>query len=92
MNTRAHIVKTRADFYNTPYLADSATGKRVIFRAENVPGKGWTVARVVGSKKEGRMIERAAGFENIDNYSLAQAQIAAENMQRDEFRFAQEVV
>lgn len=53
------------------------------YTAKRVPGKGWTVAKITGSKRTGRTIERARGFEGIENYTLAQAQIAAQNTQRD---------
>lgn len=56
---------------------------KVRFVAQRVPGKGWTVAKVTGSKRTGRTIERAPGFEFIDSYYLDQAQLAADSAQRD---------
>lgn len=55
----------------------------VRFIAQRVPGKGWTVAKVTGSKRTGRTIERAPGFETLDTYYLDQAQAAADAAQRD---------
>ena len=75
------------DFHKTPILADAESGKRVHFKPVQVPGKGWSVAKVTGSKRTGRSIERAEGFENSETYTLHQAQMAAENMERDTFRF-----
>ncbi|MGH9697944.1 MAG: hypothetical protein ACRD5R_05140 [Candidatus Acidiferrales bacterium] len=71
---------------HTSVLADAATGKRVRFEPIRVPGKDWSVAKVVGSKRTGRIIERAEGFERAEGYTLAQAQVAAENLARDTFR------
>ncbi len=53
------------------------------FEPMRVPGKGWTVAKITGSKKTGRTIERAPGFEEIESYTLAQASVAAESAKRD---------
>lgn len=54
----------------------------VKFRAARVPGKGWTVVKIFGTKRTGRVIERAPGFENLENYTLAQAQVAADATRR----------
>lgn len=80
------IITNDTDFYRTPMIADATTGKRVRFEPMQVSGKGWTVAKVTGSKKTGRTIEVAEGFESCDSYTLAQAQVAAENHTRDTFR------
>lgn len=53
--------------------------------AQNVPGKGWTVA-IVRKTDSGRVVERAPGFDGINTYTLAQAQLAADNAQRDFLR------
>ena len=74
------------DFYKTPIIADVTTGKRVRFEPVQIPGKGWSVAKVTGSKRTGRTIERAEGFEGIDSYTMNQAQVAAESLTRDTFR------
>ena len=47
------------------------------FEAVRVPSRGWTVAKITGSKRTGRTIERAPGFEDVDSYTLHQAQAAA---------------
>lgn len=75
-----------SDFYKTPCIVDADSGKPVRFEAHQVPGKGWTVAKVTGSKRTGRTIEAAEGFETIDSYTMHQAQMAAENLTRDTFR------
>ena len=54
----------------------------VRFQASRVPGKGWTVVKITGTKSTGRIIERAYGFENLENYTLAQAQVAADAARR----------
>ena len=53
------------------------------YRAARVPGKGWTVEQVTGSKKTGRVIERAPGFETLETYTLAQAQVCADVARRE---------
>lgn len=58
----------------------------VRFEPVVVPGKGWSVAKVTGSKRTGRTIERAEGFETSDSYTLQQAQMAADNLTRDMIR------
>ena len=73
------------DFYKTPCIVDADNGKLVRFEAREVPGKGWTVAKVTGSKRTGRTIEVAEGFESIDSYTMHQAQMAADNLTRDMF-------
>ncbi len=75
-----------SDFYKTPCIVDADSGKPVRFEAHQVPGKGWTVAKVTGSKRTGRTIERAERFETFDSYTMHQAQMAAENLTRDTFR------
>lgn len=70
------------DYYKTPILVDADTGKRVHFEAVQVPGKGWTVAKAIGSKKTGRTIERAEGFESIEDYTMHQAQQVAAALTR----------
>ncbi len=49
----------------------------VRFEAARVPGKGWTVVEVTGSRRTGRAVRRAPGFEAIEDYTLHQAQAAA---------------
>lgn len=58
----------------------------VRFQAERVLGKGWTVVKITGTKRTGRTIERAQGFESLENYTLAQAQVAADAMRRSFFK------
>ena len=55
----------------------------VRFTPVQVPSKGWSVAKITGSKRTGRTIERAPGFEYCEHYTLAQAQDAAYSAQRD---------
>jgi hypothetical protein len=78
-------IKINTDLWRTPYLADAETGKRVVFTPLRVEGRGWTVAKRVGSKRTGRTESVAEGFEGMEGYTLAQAQVAANNMQRDTF-------
>jgi len=66
-------------------LVDKATGKPARFQAARVPGKGWSVALVIGSLRTGRTIERAQGFESANHYTMHQAQLAAENAGRDTY-------
>lgn len=47
-----------------------------------VQGAGWSVFVVTGSGVN-RVFKRAPGFENIDSYTMAQAQLAADNYRRD---------
>jgi hypothetical protein len=86
MKTNNIKIAAGTDFYKTPCLVDTESGKLVRFEPMKVPGKGWTVAKVTGSLRTGRTIERAEGFENHDGYTLAQAQSAANNLTRDTFR------
>lgn len=76
------ILTNDTDFYQTPIIADIETGKRVRFEPLQIAGKGWTVAKVMGSNKSGKTIAIADDFINIDGYTLAQAQVAAENHTR----------
>jgi len=69
------------DSYRRPCLIDKASGKIVRFEPVLIPGKGWTVAKVVGSAKTGRTSETVPEFTNT--YTLAQAQLAASNFSRD---------
>lgn len=80
------ILANDTDFYRTPIFADLGTGKRVKFEPLQIHGKGWTVAKVVGSNKSGKTIEFAEGFEGCDAYTLAQAQVAASNRTRDVYQ------
>ena len=73
------------DYYKTQILVNN-NNLRVRFEPVQISGKGWSVAMVVGSRKTGRTITRAEGFESIGNYTLAQAQMAAENTYRDIFK------
>jgi hypothetical protein len=57
--------------------------KMVRFEAHQINGKGWTVAKIVGSKKTGRTIEIADGFQDIIYASMHQACIAAEMFSRE---------
>ena len=50
------------------------------FEAKQIRGKGWTVVFVVGSKKTGRK-EFSTDFPNT--YTLSQAQMAADNANKD---------
>lgn len=75
-----------SDFYKTPHIVDADSGKQVRFEAHQVPGKGWTVAKVTGSRRTGRTIEVAENFKTIDSYTMHQAQMAAENLTRNTFR------
>lgn len=65
-----------------PQLVDIASGKIVRFEAMQVPGRGWSVARIVGSRRTGRSIERAPEFAGVDGYTMQQAQTAAQNHMR----------
>lgn len=60
---------------------------KIRYVALRVPGKGWTVGKVTGSKRTGRTIEREAEFAEIDSYTMHQAQLAARNHGRAMFRF-----
>ena len=73
------------DYYKTQTLVND-DDLRVRLEPVQIPGKGWSVAMVVGSRKTGRTITRAEGFETFENYTLAQAQMAAENLYHDIFR------
>ena len=53
------------------------------FSPKFVPGKAWKVVMIIGSRKTGRT-EVDIGFEPV--YTLAQAQVAADNAARDERR------
>jgi len=59
------------------------TEKIVRFAPKQVPGEGWTVVMVVGSKRTGRE-EFRTEFPNT--YTMHQAQIAAESAARDFFQ------
>ena len=48
------------------------------------------MAKVIGSKRTGRIIKIAEGFETIDSYTMHQAQMAAETLTRDTFRALKE--
>lgn len=58
--------------------------KTVRFWPVEVPGKGWSVAMVTGTKKTGRTVERIAGL--CDAYTMHQAQMVADSMRRDYLR------
>lgn len=47
-----------------------------------VQGHGWSVFVVTGQGAN-RVFKRAPGFEGVDNYTMAQAQVAADNYRRD---------
>jgi len=84
------ILTNNKDFYRTSMIADVETGKRVRFEPLQICGKGWTVAKVTGSKKSGRLIEVADEFREIDGYTLAQAGFAAETHTRHVFNVLRE--
>lgn len=79
------ILTNDTDFYCTPMIADLQTGKRVRFEPLQIFGKGWTVAKVTGSKKTGRTVEVVEDFREINTYTMAQARVAAENHTRHVF-------
>lgn len=62
---------------------NAENGRLVRFSAKQVPGKGWTVVRVEGSKKQGHEEFSATEF---DDYTMHQAQATAEAMYRDMMR------
>lgn len=64
-------------------LVNSA-GRTVRFEAHQVPGRGWTVAQVVGSRRAGRTTTPVPGYTNT--YTLQQAQAAADALTRDTIR------
>jgi len=78
------VIAADTDFYRTPIIADEATGKRVRFVAHQVPSQGWTVAKVIGSRKQGRTIEPVSGY--CTTYTMHQAATAADALTRDTFR------
>lgn len=47
-----------------------------------VDGKGWSVFVVTGQGAN-RVFKRAPGFEGVDSYTMAQAEVAANNLRRD---------
>lgn len=47
-----------------------------------IEGRGWSVFVTTGIGPS-RVFKRAPGFENIDTYTMAQAQVAADNFRRD---------
>jgi hypothetical protein len=53
----------------------------VRYCAHEVPGKGWTVAKVTGTKKTGKTVEPVPGY--TDTYTMHQAQMAADALTRD---------
>jgi len=74
-------IERDTDFYKTPILVDSATGKRATFTPK-LTNKGWTVVLTIGSKKTGRT-EHEIGIGNT--YTMHQAQVVAEVQMRDTF-------
>lgn len=56
--------------------------EKVRVMIERVQDAGWSVFIATGSGSN-RIFKRAPGFENIDNYTMAQAQVAADNLRRD---------
>jgi hypothetical protein len=54
--------------------------EQIRFAPKQISGRGWTVVRIIGSKRTGRT-EHPCGFG--DTYTLAQAQVVAQNAQRD---------
>jgi hypothetical protein len=67
-------------------IVDATSGEIVHFQPVQVPGKGWTVAKMTSGKHTGRTIERAEGFEGIESYSMDQALIAVEHLTRETIR------
>jgi hypothetical protein len=65
-------------------LYDIESGKLLRFEPMQVKGRGWTVAKVIGSLKTGRTIEIEEDFRDC-NYTLHQAQMACENYRRGLF-------
>lgn len=65
----------------------NSAGRTVRFEAHQVPGRGWTVAQVVGSKRTGRTTTPVPGY--ADTYTLQQAQAAADALTRDTIRHLQ---
>jgi hypothetical protein len=57
-------------------------GRLIRFSEFQVPGRGWTVVKTTGTRKTGRFIEVLKDFED-SNYTMHQAQVAAENRGRD---------
>lgn len=66
----------------TQHCLVNAGGKQVRFAPKLISGKGWTVVRVIGSKKTGRAEEKITDF---DIYTLAQAELYAQNATRDAY-------
>lgn len=79
------LIDRDTDCHASPKLIDSSTGQLVRFEPHHVVGGGWTVAKIIGSRKTGRLIEIVGDFEGC-SYTLAQAQVAAENHTHDVFR------
>ena len=57
--------------------------KPIRFEPQQVPGRGWTVVKITGSKRTGREIIKT---DAPDTYTLAQAQSCASSMTRDHAR------
>lgn len=76
-------LKIAAGPNGTPALF-TADGKIVRFDPHQVPGKGWAVAKIIGSEKTGKTIE----IDGSSNYTLEQAQAAAARATRAAFNAA----
>jgi len=81
------LAVNEADFYKSRHLVDAENGIPVRYEAIEVPGEGWSVARVTGSNRTSKTIERALGFEGRPPYNKTQAQWVARVRERALFRY-----
>lgn len=79
------IVVVRPDNGGFPYIVDSNTGLPVRYMAALFEGAGWTVVKVLGSRRTNRIVKRIEGMYN--QYTMHQAQIVASNLYNEKFRF-----
>lgn len=63
-------------------MSPAATAEKTRVTYARVEGHGWSVFVVTGTGPQ-RSMRRAPGFENYDNYTMAQAQVAADIYRRD---------
>jgi len=67
-------------------IVDVDSGEDVYFWPVEVPGKGWSVAMVMGTKRTGKTIERAKGFDEIEDLTWDDALVAVDNLTRETIR------